>query len=155
MKFRFYQLLYVASIALVVIALLKPVINLIEPDGATAVMTNFTYTAADGSVSRAVIALGVVLIVAVAVNAFAFLLSLYSNFVMQKRCAILSMLLFAGYYILLLVYLLLLTYGAAAEMLWAMFMPLMALALNGVAFVMTGREEAKIVAKALGFRLRD
>ncbi|MBQ8336931.1 MAG: DUF4293 family protein [Bacteroidaceae bacterium] len=155
MKFRLYQLLYVASIAFIVAALASPVINLIEPDGATAVMDNFGYTSADGALSHAVIALGIVLIAAVAVNAFAILISLYSNFVLQKRCAILSMLLLAGYYILLLVYLLLLTDGAAAEMLWPMFMPLIALALNGVTFVLIGRQEAKIVAKALGFRLRD
>ncbi len=155
MKFRLYQLLYVASIALIVAALVNPVINLIEPDGATAVMDNFGYTAADGTLSRAVIALGIVLVAAVAVNAFAILVSLYSNFVLQKRCAILSMLMLAGYYILLLVYLLLLTDGAAAQMLWPMFMPLIALALNGVTFVLIGRQEAKIVAKALGFRLRD
>lgn len=155
MKFRFYQLLCVVAIGLLVVTLVKPVVNIIEPNGATAIMGNFGYTAADGDVSRAVVALGVVLIVAAVVNVFTLLVSLFSNFALQKRGAILSMLLVAGYYILLLVYLLILTDGAAVVMLWPMFMPLIALALNALTFVLARREEARIVARALGFRLRD
>ena len=155
MKFRSYQLLFIASIALLIVALVKPVVNLIEPTGVTAVMDNFGYVSGEGIVSRAVVALGVVLIAAVAVNAFALFVSLFSNFALQKRSTILSMLLVAGYYILLLVYLLILTDGAAVEMLLAMFMPVLALSLNACAFLLIRRQEAKIVASALGFRLRD
>ncbi len=155
MKFRFYQLLYAASIALLVVALIKPIINIVEPNGATSIMDNFGYTCADGFVSRAVVALGVVLIVAVAVNAFALFVSSFSNFALQKRSTILSMLLVAGYYILLLVYLLILADGAAVVMLWPMFLPLAALASSAAAFLLVRRQEAKIIASALGFRLRD
>ena len=155
MKFRFYQLLYIATIALLAVALVKPVVNIVEPDGATSIMSNFGYATVDGAVSRAVVALGVVLIAAVAVNAFALLVSLFSNFALQKRSTILSMLLIAGYYILLLVYLLILTDGAAVVMLWPMFMPLLALAVGAMTFALVRRQEAKIIAKALGFRLRD
>lgn len=155
MKFRSYQLLFVASIALLIIALIKPIINVIEPTGVTAVMDNFSYMLADGTISHAVVALGVVLIAAVAVNAFAVFVSLFSNFALQKRSSILSMLLIAGYYILLLIYLLILTDDAAVEMLWPMFLPLIALAFNAITFVLVRRQEAKIIAKALGFRLRD
>ena len=155
MKFRSYQLLFISSIALLIVALVKPVVNLIEPTGVTAVMDNFSYMLADGTISRAVVALGVVLIAAVAVNAFAVFVSLFSNFALQKRSSILSMLLIAGYYILLLIYLLILTDDAAVEMLWPMFLPLIALAFNAITFVLVRRQEAKIIAKALGFRLRD
>ena len=155
MKFRSYQLLFVTSIALLIVVLIKPIINIIEPTGVTAVMDNFGYTLADGTTYRAVVALGVVLIAAVAVNAFAAFVSLFSNFALQKRCTILSMLLIAGYYILLLIYLLILTAGAAVEMMWPMFLPLIVLALNAITFVLVRRQEAKIIAKALGFRLRD
>lgn len=155
MKFRFYQLLYAVTIALLVIALVKPVINIVEPNGATSIMSNFGYATVDGAVSRAVVALGVVLIAAVAVNVFALFVSLFSNFALQKRSTILSMLLIAGYYILLLVYLLILTDGAAVVMLWPMFMPLLALATGAMTFALVRRQEAKIIAKALGFRLRD
>ena len=79
----------------------------------------------------------------------------FSNFALQKRSAILAMLLLAGYYILLLVYLLVLTADAAVVMLPAMFLPLIALASNAVAFTLVRKQEAKIIAKALGFRLRD
>ena len=155
MKFRSYQLLFVASIALVIIALAQPIINIIEPSGVTTVLDNFGYTFADGAVSRSVVALAVVLIVAVAVNAFALFVSLFSNFNLQKRGTILSMLLIAGYYILLLVYLLILAGESAVQMQWPMFMPLVALAVNAVTFVLVRRHEAKIIAKAMGFRLRD
>lgn len=155
MKFRSYQLLFVTSIALLIVVLIKPIINIIEPTGVTAVMDNFGYTLADGTTSRAVVALGVVLIAAVAVNSFAAFVSLFSNFALQKRSTILSMLLIAGYYILLLIYLLILTAGAAVEMMWPMFLPLIVLALNAITFVLVRRQEAKIIAKALGFRLRD
>ena len=155
MKFRSYQLLFVTSIALLIIALIKPIINIYEPTGVTAVMDNFSYMLADGTISRAVVALGVVLIAAVAVNAFAVFVSLFSNFALQKRSSILSMLLIAGYYVLLLIYLLILTHDAAVEMLWPMFLPLIALAFNAITFVLVRRQEAKIIAKALGFRLRD
>ena len=141
--------------ALLIIALIKPIINIVEPNGMTSIMGNFGLVVADGSVSRAVVALGVVLIAAVAVNAFALLVSLYSNFALQKRSTILSMLLVAGYYVLLLVYLLILTDGAAVAMSWPMFMPLLALAMGAIAFALVRRQEAKIIAKALGFRLRD
>ena len=62
MKLRFYQLMYVASLALTVLALLAPVAGFVEADGAVAQMTNFKYTAADGEVSRSVIALGILLV---------------------------------------------------------------------------------------------
>ena len=155
MKFRSYQLLLAASIALLIVTLIKPIINIIEPSGVTAVMGNWGYTLAGGEVSRSVVALGVVLVFAVIVDAFVMFVSLFSNFALQKRGIILSMLLIAGYYILLLIYLLILNDGAAVVMLWAMFMPLIAMAFNALAFVFVRRHEAKIIAKALGFRLRD
>lgn len=155
MKFRPYQLLFVLSLALLVAAMAMPVVNIIEPDGATAVVDNFSYIAADGAMSRAVVALGTVLVMAAAVNLFALFVSLFSNFALQKRSSILSMLLLAGYYILLLIYLLLLTEDAAVLMLPAMFLPLMTLVSNAVAFTLIRKQEARIIAKALGFRLRD
>lgn len=155
MKFRPYQLLFVLSLVLLIATMVMPAINIIEPNGATAIMDNFAYKAADGTISRAVVALGVVLIMTAVVNLFALFVSMFSNFALQKRSAILSMLLLAGYYILLLIYLLLLTTDAAVVMLPAMFMPLLALVSDAVAFTLVRKQEAKIIAKALGFRLRD
>ena len=155
MKFRPYQLLFVLSLALLIATMVMPIVNIIEPNGATAIVDNFAYTAADGAISHSVVALGVILIVAALVNLFALFVSMFSNFALQKRSAILAMLLLTGYYILLLVYLLVLTEGAAVAMLPAMFLPLTTIASNAVAFTLVRKQEAKIIAKALGFRLRD
>ena len=71
MKFRLYQLLYVAVIALLVWAMVEPIVKFTEADGSLTVMSNFKLLAADGQVSRSVIALGALLVFAVVVNAFA------------------------------------------------------------------------------------
>ena len=155
MKFRFYQLMYVASLVLTVLALFAPVVGFTEPDGAVAEMTNFKYTAADGEVSRSVIALGILLVFTAVVNLLGLLVSLYNNFEMQKRVTILSMLLFAGYYILFFVYTLILSGGTSMAIEVPMLYPFMALTLNLFAYLLLRRCEAKIIAKALGFRLRD
>ena len=147
--------MYVASLALTVLALLSPVVGFIEADGAVAEMTNFKYTAPDGEVSRSVIALGVLLVFTALVNLLGLVLSLYNNFEMQKRVTILTMLLFAGYYILFFVYTLILSGDASMAIEVPMLYPFMALTLNLVAFLLLRRCEAKIIAKALGFRLRD
>ncbi len=155
MKFRFYQLLYVATLALTVVALLSPVVNFGEPNGAESVMTNFKYTAANGDVSWSVLALGIVLIFTALVNLFALLVAMFNNFELQKRVTILSMLLFAGYYILFLVYTLVLSCGTSMDIELPMLYPFFGLTLNLFAFLLLRRAEAKIIAKALGFRLRD
>ena len=155
MKFRFYQLMYVASLVLTVLALLAPVVGFTEPDGAVAQMTNFKYTAADGEVSRSVIALGILLVFTAVVNLLGLVVSLFNNFELQKRVTILTMLLFAGYYILSFVYTLVLSGGTSMAIEVPMLYPFMSLTLNLVAFLLLRRCEAKIIAKALGFRLRD
>ena len=147
--------MYMASLVLTVLALLAPVAGFVDADGAVAMMTNFKYTAPDGQVSRAVIALGVLLVFTGVVNLFGLLVSLFSNFELQKRVTILTMLLFAGYYILFFVYTLILSGDASMAMEVPMLYPFMALTLNLIAFLLVRRCEAKIIAKALGFRLRD
>ena len=155
MKFRFYQLMYVASLVLTVLALLAPVVSFSEPDGAVAEMTNFKYVASNGDISRSVIALGIVLIFTAVVNLFGLIVSLFNNFELQKRVTILTMLLFAGYYILFFVYTLVLSGDTSMAIGVPMLYPFIALTLNLIAFLLLRRCEAKIIAKALGFRLRD
>lgn len=156
MKFRFYQLLLVASLVFTIMAMLDPVVSFTESNGAASVMTNFKYTEfATGNVSRSVIALGILLIFTSVVNVLGLFLSFYKNFEMQKRVTILTMLLHTGYYILFLVYTLVLASGASMDVKSPMLYPFIALTLNLVAFMMIRRCEAKIIARALGFRLRD
>lgn len=147
--------MYVASLVLTVLALFAPVVGFTEPDGAVAQMTNFKYTAADGEVSRSVIALGILLVFTAVVNLLGLVVSLFNNFELQKRVTILTMLLFAGYYILFFVYTLVLSGGTSMAIEVPMLYPFMSLTLNLVAFLLLRRCEAKIIAKALGFRLRD
>ena len=155
MKFRFYQLMYVASLVLTVLALFAPVVGFTEPDGAVAEMTNFKYTAADGEVSRSVIALGILLVFTAVVNLLGLIVSLFNNFELQKRITILTMLLFAGYYLLFFVYTLILSGDTSMAIEVPMLYPFMSLTLNLFAFLLLRRCEAKIIAKVLGFRLRD
>ena len=155
MKFRLYQLLYVAVIALLVWAMVEPIIKFTEADGSLTVMSNFKLLAADGQVSRSVIALGALLVFAVVVNAFALMVSMFSNFELQKRTTILSLLVLAGYYILLLIYSFLLLADASREVDLPILFPFFGIILNSVSFNLIRREEAKIIARATGFRLRD
>ena len=156
MKFRFYQLMLVASLVLTILAMFDPVVSFSESNGAVSVMSNFKYEQlATGDVSRSVMALGILLIFTAVVNVLGLFLSFYTNFEMQKRVTILTMLLHAGYYVLFLVYTLILTDGASMDVKSPMLYPFIALTLNLLAFLLIRRCEAKIIAKALGFRLRD
>lgn len=147
--------MYVASLVLAVLALFAPVVGFTEPYGAVAEMTNFKYTAADGEVSRSVIALGILLVFTAVVNLLGLIVSLFNNFELQKRITILTMLLFAGYYLLFFVYTLILSGDTSMAIEVPMLYPFMSLTLNLFAFLLLRRCEAKIIAKALGFRLRD
>ena len=156
MKFRLYQLMLLASLVFTILAMLDPVVSFSESNGAVSVMSNFKYEElATGDVSRSVIALGILLIFTAVVNVLGLFLSFYTNFEMQKRVTILTMLLHAGYYVLFLVYTLLLSDGASMDIKSPMLYPFIALTFNLVTFLMIRRCEAKIIAKALGFRLRD
>ena len=153
MKFRFYQLLQLLVVGLVIFALTEPVMSYVD-GGQKTVMENFRLAVAGLTVSRSVMALGVLLIFSAVVNVFAFVVSLFSNFELQKRVSIFSMLVFAGYYIVLLIYSLVVVEGAPVVEL-GILLPFFGLLLNTVSFNLIRRQEAKIIARASGFRLRD
>lgn len=160
MKFRFYQLYYLAAVVLLIVAMCGSVLSVVAPSGATYIINNFSLLKPDATVSYSVVALGVVLVVATAVNLFGLLVSLFSNFELQKRTSILSMLLITGYYILLAVYVLIVINSDEALTTLnldsgGVLYPFTALVLNFMAFLAARRTEAQILAKASGFRLRD
>lgn len=159
MKFRFYQLYFVLAAVLLVATMCGNLLGVLAPNGATYTVGNFSLACPDGSTSYSVVALGVVLIVAVVVNAFGLLVSLFSNFELQKRSSILSVLLLTGYYILLLIYVLLIINSdevvTTLSLEAAVMFPFTAIVLNVLSFLSARRTEAKILAKASGFRLRD
>ena len=142
--------------AILIWAMAEPIIRFTESNGALTVMSNFKLlAAADGQVSRSVIALGALLLFAVVVNLFALVVSLFSNFELQKRTTILSMLILAGYYVLLLIYSFILLDDASLEVDLPVLFPFFGIILNSIAFNLIRREEARIIARASGFRLRD
>ena len=155
MKLRVYQLFYLAALILLIVSLCMPLTQFIEANGATSVMSNFSIQQPDGSCSYAVCALGVVLIFTALVNVFALFLSFFQNFELQKRVAILGVLLLTGYYLLLLIVSILMIEGVGMTMELATILPFIALILYVMSFLSTRRTEAKILATATGFRLRD
>lgn len=155
MKFRFYQLLPVAIIALLVWAMFEDIMMFTEPDGAQMMMSNFRLLSQEGETSWAVIALGAVAIFAVLVNLFSLVVSFFSNFELQKRSAILSMLLLTGYYIILLIASIILVSGSEIQVFFPVLLPFIGILLNMIFFKLAQREEARIISRASGFRLRD
>ena len=156
MKFRSYQLFNIIAIAVLVASLfMGPVFNIYDNNTSLSALENFRLVQLDGEVSYVVCALGVILIFDILLNVFALFISLFQNFELQKRVAILSMLVVAGYYIVLLAYVLILLYGASFTPAVSLLFPFVALVMNLLAFLATRRTEAAILAKASGFRLRD
>lgn len=156
MKFRVYQLYYIISIAiLIAAAIVKPIFYLVDGNGGISELQNFCLLQPDGETSYVVCALGVVLVFDILVNIFGLLVSSFQNFELQKRVSILSMLLLAGYYILLLIYVLILKDGASLTPAVSFLFPFVALVMNTLSFLAARRTEANILAKASGFRLRD
>lgn len=159
MKFRLYQSYYLLAAVLLIAAMCGSVLRVLAENGATYIINNFSLVKPDSAISYSVVALGVVLVVAVAVNVFGLFVSLFSNFELQKRSSILSMLLLTGYYILLFLYTLLLINSdeslVTISLETAIMFPFTAIVLNLLSFFSARRTEAKILAKATGFRLRD
>lgn len=157
MKFRSYQLFFVASIALLVASIIMPVLYFIESNGATIGLYNFYIEKPDNTVSYAACALGVVLSFTILVNLFGLIISSFQNFELQKRTSILGVLLLTGYYILLVISSLILATDNVdvIRIEQAVLFPFIALILNAMCFMSARRTEAKILAKASGFRLRD
>lgn len=160
MKFRFYQIYYVLAAVLLIVTMCSSLLHIIAmPAGATYTLGNFSLLRPDGTETYSVVALGVVLIVAAVVNAFGLFVSLFSNFELQKRSSILSVLLLTGYYILLAVYVLLVLNSdettTTLSLEAAIMFPFTAIVLDVLSFFSARRTEAKILAKASGFRLRD
>jgi hypothetical protein len=82
--------------------------------------------------------------------------SLFQNFSLQKRSAIFNMLLLTGYYIVLLVFVLVLRVDILhIGIAWQLALPLVALILTAMSFYSIRTTEAKMLARANNFRLRD
>lgn len=157
MKIEFYlHQVWLAIICVLMFAgLFLPIGQLVDAQGASAELTNFRLNFIEGDSSGAMWALGVIMIVALAVGVFELLLSGFRNFVLQKRLLVFMMLLTLGYYILFVIYVLLVKGGASFSPCIAAAFPLICLVLEYMTIHGVSKAEATIIARASGFRLRD
>ena len=123
----------------------------------TVEMTNFALKRwAEGTSSAASCALGVLLIVSVLASAFTMFVSMFQNYALQKRSAVFNCCVLAGYYVVLLVFVLILRGDTRlVELNWQVCLPLVSLILSAMSFSSIRLTEAKLLARANNFRLRD
>ena len=161
MKFYIHHLYLLLAVVVFIVCMCSPLITFIYQDMSEVVMSNFTLRnvlagQAEETSSATPCALGILLIVSALVGAFTMFVSLFKNFALQKRSAIFNSCVLAGYYILLLAFVLILrgdTTMVSAD--WKMCLPLVALILNVMSFSSIRNTEAKMLARANNFRLRD
>ena len=148
MKIEFYlhQVWLALICALMFAGLLLPIGQLVSAEGASAELTNFRLNFIEGDSSGAMWALGVIMIIILAVGVFELLLSGFRNFVL---------LLTLGYYIIFVIYVLLLKGDASFGPRIGASFPLISLILEYMSIHGVSKAEASIIAKASGFRLRD
>ena len=154
-EFDLHQVWLALICALMFAGLLLPIGQLVSAEGASAELTNFRLNFIEGDSRSAMWALGVIMIMALGVGVFELLLSGFRNFVLQKRLLVFMMLLSAGYYIILVVYVLLLKGDASFGPRPAAAFPLVCLILEYMSIHGIAKAEARIIARASGFRLRD
>ena len=157
MKFYLHHLYMLLAIVALIVCMCSPLITFFYQDMPAVEMTNFVLRSlAEGTTSAASCALGVLLIVSVLANVFTMFVSLFQNFALQKRSAIFNCCVLAGYYIVLLVFVLILRGDTrVVDLNWQICLPLVALILNAMSFSSIRLAEAKLLARANSFRLRD
>lgn len=162
MKFYIHHLYLLLAIVALIVGLCAPsLLTFVYQDGALVSMGNFAlHSLSAGEVemtsSAASCALGILLIVSALVSAFTMLVCLFRNFALQKRSTVFNTCLLAGYYIVVLVFVLILRDGVAdVQLNWQICLPLVSLILTTMSFSSIRTTEAKILARANNFRLRD
>ena len=162
MKFYIHHLyLLLAIVALIVCMCAPSLLTFIYQDGALVSMGNFAlHNLSAGEVemtsSAAPCALGILLIVSALVSGFTMFVSLFQNFSLQKRSSIFNCCVLAGYYLVLLIFVLILRGDARlVDFDWELCLPLVSLILTAMSFYSIRMTEAKKLACANNFRLRD
>lgn len=162
MKFYLHHIYLLLAIVALVVCMCSPaLITFVYNDMSTVSMTNFTLRSmAMGQVeptsSAVSCALGVLLIVSALVGAFTMFVSLFQNFSLQKRSSIFNCCVLAGYYIIFLVFVLILRGDTRmVDLNWQVCLPLVSLILTAMSFYSIRTTEAKMLARANNFRLRD
>lgn len=161
MKFHIHHLyLLLATVAIIVCLCTPSLFTFIYEDMSSAAMSNFVLRSlamgGEPITSATPCTLGVLLIVSALVSLFAMFVSLFQNFSLMKRCTIFNTCVLAGYYIVLLVFVLILrSETRMVDFGWQVCLPLISLILTGMSFYSIRMTEAKMLARANNFRLRD
>ena len=162
MKFYIHHLyLLLAIVALIVCMCTPSLITFVYQDMSSVSMSNFALHSVsmqqiEATSSPASCALGILLIVSALVSAFTMFVSLFQNFSLQKRSAIFNSCVLAGYYIVMLVFVLVLRGDTRlVDLDWQVCLPLVSLILTVMSFSSIRTTEAKMLARANNFRLRD
>ena len=162
MKFYIHHLyLLLAVVALIVCMCSPSLITFVYQDMSSVSMSNFalhsvSMAQSGDSSSAASCALGILLIVSALTSAFTMFVSLFQNFALQKRSAVFNCCVLAGYYIVLLVFVLILRGDTRmVDFDWKACLPLVSLILTAMSFSSIRNTEAKMLARANNFRLRD
>ena len=162
MNFYIHHIYLLLAIAAVIVSLCTPSLaTFFYNDMSSVTMSNFalksmSVSQPEATSSAASCALGVLLIMSVLANVFTMFVSLFQNFSLQKRSAIFNCCLLAGYYIVLLVFVLILRGDTRiVDMDWQICLPLVSLIFTAMSFYSIRMTEAKMLARANNFRLRD
>ena len=162
MKFYIHHsYLLLAVVALIVCMCTPALITFVYQDMSSVSMSNFalhsmSVTQPSDISSAASCALGILLIVSALVSAFTMFVSLFQNFSLQKRSAIFNCCVLAGYYIVMLAFVLILRGGErSVNVNWQVCLPLVALIFAVMSFSSIRHTEARMLARANNFRLRD
>ena len=157
MKFYIHHIYMMLAIVALIVCMCSPLITFFYQDSPAVEMTNFALRRlGEGTSSSASFALGVLLIISALASAFTMFVSLFQNFSLQKRSSIFNCCLLAGYYIVLLVFVLILRKDACLmDMSWQTCLPLISLIFTAMSFYSIRMTEAKMLARANNFRLRD
>lgn len=157
MKFYIHHLYLLLAVVALVVCMCNPLVTFFYEDMSAVEMTNFAlHCLGEGTSSATSCALGILLIISVLVSAFAMFVCLFQNFALQKRSVVFNSCLLAGYYIVLLVFVLILRGDTRlVAMDWQVCLPLVSLILTVMSLHSIRMTEAKMLARANNFRLRD
>lgn len=162
MKFYIHHLYLLLSVVALVVCMCQPtLITFGNIDLTTTQLGNFglRMVELDGQVAVSAVspsALGVLLIVSIIASVFTMFVSLFQNFSLQKRSAIFNCCVLAGYYIVMLVFVLILRADTSyVSLSWQLCLPLVSLIFSSMTFYSVRLTEAKLLARANNFRLRE
>ena len=162
MKFYIHHLyMLLATVAVIVCMCSSSLITFVYNDMSSVSMTNFALHSVSMSSPEATsvatsCALGILLIVSALISAFTMFISLFQNFSLQKRSSIFNCCVLAGYYLVELIFVLILRGDTRiVDFNWQICLPLVALIFTAMSFYSIRMTEAKMLARANNFRLRD